>query len=65
MNYFATLGTFMRQGCTDTEVTKSLIQSTLRNNDIFGTVLSVHLQLEFFLYIPEFLYQVTWSVSDM
>ena len=37
MNYFTSLGTFMRQGCTDTEVTKSLIQSTLRNNDIFGT----------------------------
>ena len=37
MNYFASLRTFMRQGRTDTEVTKSLIQSTLRNNDIFGT----------------------------
>ena len=30
MNHFATLGTFMRQECTDTEVTKSVIQSTLR-----------------------------------
>ena len=65
MNYFATLGTFMRQECTDTEVTKSLIQSTLRNNDIFGTVLCVHLQLKFFLCIPEFLYQVTWSICYM
>ena len=36
MNYFASLGTFMRQGCTD-EVTKSLIQSNLRNKDILGT----------------------------
>ena len=36
MNYFATLGTFMRQGCTD-EVTKSLIQSNLPNNDVLGT----------------------------